>query len=166
MHFIGSEGSFPPFKGPATCSYPKPDQSSPRSPLYFVKTHFNIILPSTPRSQSDLFFLRFPYQTPICGPPFPHKFYQPGPFLYSRIIFVEEHGSWSTDYAVSSSPVSSSLLGQNIFLSSLFCSTFSPNSSLSMRDQMLHPYKTAGKIIVLYIFVFRFFDSKLAERWF
>jgi len=42
-------------------------------------------------------------------------------------------------------------LGPNILLSTLF-----PNNlslfSLSMRDQVSHPYETAGKIIVLYIF--------------
>jgi hypothetical protein len=30
-----------------------------------------------------------------------------------------------------------------------------------MSDQVSHPYKTIGKIIVLYIFIFKFLDGKL-----
>jgi hypothetical protein len=30
-------------------------------------------------------------------------------------------------------------------------------SSLGMRDQVSHPYKTTGKIIILYILIFKFF---------
>ena len=46
--------------------------------------------------------------------------------------------------------VTSSLLGPNILLSTLFSDTFSLRSSLNMSDQVSHPYKTTGKIIVLY----------------
>jgi len=31
----------------ATCPYPEPEQSSSRPPTYFLKIHFNIVLPST-----------------------------------------------------------------------------------------------------------------------
>jgi hypothetical protein len=33
-------------------------------------------------------------------------------------------------------------------------------------DQVLHPYKTTGKIIVLYISIFIFLDSKLEDSVF
>jgi len=43
-----------------------------------------------------------------------------------------------------------SLLGHNIFLSTLFSNTLSPCTSLNMTNQVSHPYRTAGKIIVMY----------------
>ena len=52
-------------------------------------------------------------------------------------------------------PVSSSLLGPNILLSTLFCNTHNLLSSLSVSDQVTHQYKT-GIIIVLYILIFIF----------
>ena len=51
------------------------------------------------------------------------------------------------------SSATSSLLGPNIFLSTLLWNTLSLFFSLSVRDQASHPYKT-GKIIVLHIFIF------------
>jgi hypothetical protein len=39
-------------------------------------------------------------------------------------------------------PATSSFLGPNIFLSALFSNTLSPCSSLNMRHQVSHPYKT------------------------
>jgi hypothetical protein len=49
------------------------------------------------------------------------------------------------------SPVTSSLLGRNILLSTLFSDTLSLCSSLNVTDQVSHPYKTTGRIMVLYI---------------
>jgi hypothetical protein len=44
------------------------------------------------------------------------------------------------------SPVTSSLLGPNILLSTLFLNTLSLCSSLNVRDQVSHPDKTRGRI--------------------
>jgi hypothetical protein len=44
--------------------------------------------------------------------------------------------------------VTSSLLGPNILLSTLFSNTLSLRSYLNVSDQVSHPQKTTGKIIV------------------
>jgi hypothetical protein len=49
-------------------------------------------------------------------------------------------------------PVTSSLFGPNILLSTLFSNTLSLFSSLNVRGQVSYPYRTTGKIIDLYIF--------------
>jgi hypothetical protein len=49
------------------------------------------------------------------------------------------------------SPVTSSLLGSNILLRTLFSNTLSLCSSLNVWDQVSYPYKTTGRIMVLRI---------------
>jgi hypothetical protein len=61
-------------------------------------------------------------------------------------------------------PVASSLLGPDILLHTVFSNTFSLRSSLDVRDQVSHPYKTTGRIIVLYILTFMFLDSRLEDE--
>jgi hypothetical protein len=46
-------------------------------------------------------------------------------------------------------PVMSSLFGPDILPSTLFSSTLNLYCSLNARDQVSHPYKIRGKIIVL-----------------
>jgi hypothetical protein len=50
-------------------------------------------------------------------------------------------------------PATFSVLGQNIFLSTLFSNSLNLCSSLSARDQVSHPYKTTCKLMVLYILI-------------
>jgi len=54
--------------------------------------------------------------------------------------------------------VTSSFLGPNILLNTLFSNTLSLPSSLNVNDKVLHPYKTTGRIIVLYILILKILD--------
>jgi hypothetical protein len=50
------------------------------------------------------------------------------------------------------SPVTSHVFGANILLTTLFSNTLCLRSSLSVRNHVLHKYKTTGRIMVLYTF--------------
>ena len=60
--------------------------------------------------------------------------------------------------------VASSLLGTNIFRSTLFSHILSLRYSLNVTDQVSLLLKTAGKIIVMYILISIFLDSKLEDK--
>jgi hypothetical protein len=63
-------------------------------------------------------------------------------------------------------PVTSSLFHQNIILNALFSNALSLCFSLNLRDQISHPYRTTGKIFVLYTLIFMFFHSRQEDRRF
>jgi len=63
-------------------------------------------------------------------------------------------------------PQSILLLGPNIFLNTLISKTLSLRSSCKVRDQVSHPYSTNGKITVLYILIFRLFDTRREDKRF
>ena len=59
-----------------------------------------------------------------------------------------------------------SFLDPNIFLTTLFSNTLSLSSSLSLSDQVSHPYKTKVKIINLYILIFILLVSNVEDKRF
>ena len=67
----------------------------------------------------------------------------------TRTILGEEYLSFSSSLCyLLHSPVTSSLLGPNILLNTIFSNTLRFLSSRNSKDQVTHPYKTKGKIIV------------------
>jgi hypothetical protein len=68
-------------------------------------------------------------------------------------MFGEEYKLWSSSLcSFLQSPITSTLFSQNI-LNTLFSNTLSLCSSLNVRDQALHTYRTTGKIRILYILI-------------
>ena len=79
----------------------------------------------------------------------------------TRIIFCVECRTLSSSLcSLLHSPVTSSVLGPNSFLSTPFSNTFNLRSSLSVSEQVSYPDKT-GKITVWIILIFILLDSKL-----
>ena len=67
----------------------------------------------------------------------------------TRTILGEEYRSFSSSLcSLLHSSVTSSLLGPNIHLNTIFSNTLSFLSSLNVSDQVSHPLKTTGQIIV------------------
>jgi len=61
LHFMETEGSLPHSQVPTTCPCPQPARNSPYPTSYFLKSHVNIILPSTPGSPKWSLSIRFPH---------------------------------------------------------------------------------------------------------
>jgi hypothetical protein len=69
--------------------------------------------------------------------------------LITRIIFRDEYRSLTSSLcSLLHYPVTSSLLGLNIPLSTLFSNTLSLCFSLSVRDQVSHPYNYSTSPVI------------------
>ena len=138
-------------------------------PIKRLRDKKKIILPSTGRSLSGYFpkvstlKLRMEFSfSHSCTMPCPYHFFD----MITQMIFGEDYRSLSSSLcSFLHSPVTSSLLGPNI-LNTLLSNTLSLRSSLNLSNQVSHPYKTTVNIIVLYILIFIFLDSKLDDKRF
>jgi len=163
------ESSIPHSQVPATCPYPEPARSGPYPTSHFLDIHLNIILLSRPGSSKWSLTLRFPHQNPVYPSLSLIRATCPAHLILldfiTRTILGEVYRSLSS-YICNflHSPVTSSLLGPNILLNTLFSNTLSQSLSHNVGDQVSHPYKATGKIIVLYILIFKFLDSKLEDK--
>ena len=144
---------------PATCPYPEPARSSP---------YPHIPLPEDPSSYYPLIYAcapcalfpsRFPIKTLYTSLLFPICATFPASLILlhfiTRTIFGDKYRSLSSSLcSFLHSPITSSLSDPNIPLNTLFWNTLSLRSSHNVNDQVSHPYKTTGKITILYILIF------------
>ena len=141
--------------------HPSLSWASPIQSIYPHPTSWRSILilfSSTPRPPQWSLSLRLPHQDPIQPTLLTHTRHMPSPSHSSRFYHPHNIG-WGVQIISSSlcnllhSPVTSSLLGPNILLNTIFSNTLSFLSSRNVSDQVSHPYKTTGKIIILYILI-------------
>jgi len=121
-----------------------------------LNIHLNIILPFMPGSTQWALPLRFPHQNPVDASPSPTCATCPAHLILldfiTRTVLGEEYRSLSSSLcSFHYSPVTPSLLGPNTLFNTLFSNTLSLRSSLNVSHQISHPYKTTGKIIVIYL---------------
>jgi len=124
----------------------------PAHPFIYFKIHFNI-LSSAHRSFKWSLSFRFP-QIFLLLHTFKVFTYFTLSHLVTQIIFGEEYQSWGFPLgSFVQYPITSSYLGPNIFLSTLFSNTVSLYFSFNVTDQVSHPHDTA-KFIQVYLCVF------------
>ena len=124
--------------------------------FHILKIHLNIIFPTMPGSPKWSLSHTFPHQNPVYASPLPHTRYMSHPSPSSRFYHPNSIG-WGVQIIkliimyFSPLPDSSSFLGPNILFNTLFSNTLSLLSSINVSDQISHPYKIKGEIIVPYI---------------
>ena len=124
-HFMGSQSSLPRSQDHTTCPYNEPDQSSPRphpTALRSTLTLFSHLRLGIP---SGLFPSVFPTDTLYTPPRCPIRFTCPAhlilPDFFTRITFGEQYRPRnSSSCNIFESPVTSSILGPSVFLSTLY----------------------------------------------
>jgi hypothetical protein len=135
------------------------------------KIHSGPIFPPTPWSSKWSLSFGLSHQNLVHFPLLSHACYMPRPPHSPWLDLPNDIWGWAQIMkllTVQLPPfprhVTSSLLGPNILLRILFSNTLSLCSSLSVTDQVSHPYKSTGRIMVLYILTFTFLDSRRDDK--
>jgi hypothetical protein len=102
----------------------------------------------------------FIFSLHACFMPFPSH---PLWLVHSNYIWWSIQVMWLLIMQFSPSSYHSCLFSPNILLSTLCSNAFSLHSSFNGRDQVSHTYKSTGRIMVLYILSFTFFDNRCVK---
>jgi len=166
------ECSVPYSQVPTTCPYTEPAWSSPNPPhptswrsILILSSHLFLGLPS------GLFASGFLTKSLYMHLISPHMRSMLHP-AYSSLCYHASNIGWQYRSFSSSlchflhTTVTSSFLGPNSVLNTLFWNTLRLCSSLNVSYQVSHPYNNKGRIIVLYILIFKFLDSILEDKRF
>jgi hypothetical protein len=121
-----------------------------QAPSNFLELHFNITIPYTPRSSKWSLSLRFPHPNPVRISSVSHMCHMPRPSQPSWF----DHPTniwWGVRVIKLLFMQSCPFPCYPVFLSTLCSNTLSQRSSFNVRDQDSHPYKTTGKIPLVYL---------------
>ena len=126
------------------------------SPLHIPTSHLleihpHIIHPSMPRSPQWSLSLRFPHQDSIRPLSSPIHATCPAHLILldfiTSTILGEEYRTFSSSLcSLLHSPITSSLLGPNILVNTIFSNILSFLSSLNVSDQVSYPCRTDGSL--------------------
>ena len=141
---------------PATCPYPEPARSSPQPHIPFPEDQSYYNLPRTTMFPKWFFLSGFSTKTLYMILVFPLRATCSAHLILldsiTRTILVEKYRSLSFSLcSFLHFLFTSYILGPNILLNNLFPNTITLRFSLNVSNQVSHPYKTTGNIIVLYI---------------
>ena len=123
------------------------------STSYFLRIHLNIILLSTPGSSKWSLTIKLPHQYPV----YASLLLIHATCLAHLILDFINRTTLGKEYRTLilslcrflHSSVTSSLSSPNNLLNTLFSNTLSVHASINVNDQVSHPNKTTGKIVVL-----------------
>ena len=150
--FYGTRRFITAFTNARTCSYPESARPVHATTSHFLKIRLNIILPLRLGLPSGLISSGFPTKTLYTPLLSPIRATCSAHLILLHMItgtIVGEYRSLSSSlFSSLHSPVTSSLLGTNILLSTLFSNTLSLRFSLNINDQVCTHTKQHAKIYV------------------